>query len=36
VEGEVGGGTFTNKEGVKRNMTEIVANELFVFHQKAA
>jgi single-strand DNA-binding protein len=36
IDGKLFNRTFTNKEGVKRNMTEIVANELFVFHQKAA
>ncbi len=36
IDGKLFNRSFTNKEGVKRNMTEIVANELFVFHQKAA
>jgi len=36
VEGRMFNRSYTNKEGVKRNLTEIVANELFIFHQKAA
>jgi len=36
VDGKLFNRSFTNKEGIKRNTTEIVANELFVFHQKAA
>lgn len=35
IDGKLFNRTFTNKEGLKRNMTEIVANELFVFHYKA-
>ncbi len=36
VDGKLFNRSFTNREGIKRNTTEIVANELFVFHQKAA
>lgn len=36
VDGKLFNRVYTNKEGVKRSLTEIVANELFVFHQKAA
>ena len=36
VEGKLFNRSYTDKEGAKRNLTEIVANELFVFHQKAA
>jgi len=36
VDGKLFNRSFTNKEGVKCNSTEIIANELFVFYQKAA
>ncbi len=36
VDGKLFNRSFTNKEGVKRSSTEIVANELFVISQKAA
>lgn len=36
IDGKLFNRTFTNKEGVKRNITEIVASEFFVDIQKAA
>ena len=36
IDGKLFNRSFTNKEGLKRNITEIVANELFVYVQKAA
>jgi single-strand DNA-binding protein len=34
VDGKLFNRSYTSKEGVKRNSTEIVANELFVFHKQ--
>ena len=36
IDGKLFNRSFTNKEGLKRNITEIVANELFVYVQKEA
>jgi len=36
IDGKLLNRTYTDKEGVKRTVTEIVANELFVSYQKAA
>lgn len=36
IDGKLLNRLFTNKEGVKKNSTEIVANELFVASQKVA
>lgn len=36
VDGKLLNRSFTNKEGQKKSVTEIVANELMVFQQKAA
>ena len=36
VDGRLQKRSYTNKEGVKRSSTEVVANELFVMQQKAA
>lgn len=36
VDGKLFNRSYTNKEGVKRNSTEIVANELFVFSKQIA
>lgn len=35
VDGKLFNRSYINKEGVKRSNTEIVANELFVFHKQA-
>jgi single-strand DNA-binding protein len=35
VDGKLFKRSYTNKEGVKHSTTEIVANELFVFHKQA-
>jgi single-strand DNA-binding protein len=34
VDGKLSNRSYTNKEGVKRTSTEVVANELFVFHRQ--
>src|SRR5688572_29969231 len=34
VDGKLFNRSYTNKEGVKRSSTEIVANELFIFHKQ--
>ena len=36
VDGKLFNRKYTNKEGVKRSNTEIIANELFVFHNQVA
>ncbi len=36
VDGKLFNRSYTNKEGLKRSSTEIVANELFVLQRKAA
>lgn len=36
VDGRLFNRSYTNKEGIKRSSTEIVASELFVMQQKAA
>lgn len=36
IDGKLFNRRFTNKEGLKRSVTEVVANELFVYVQKAA
>jgi len=36
VDGKLFNRSYTNKDGIKRSTTEIVANELFVTQQKAA
>ncbi|MCC6371119.1 MAG: single-stranded DNA-binding protein [Bacteroidia bacterium] len=36
VDGKLFNRSYTNKEGVKRTSTEIVANELLVFQKRAA
>ncbi len=36
IDGKLLNRDYTSKDGVKRNVTEIVANELFVSYQKAA
>jgi single-strand DNA-binding protein len=36
IDGKLFNRTYTSKEGVKRNVTEIIANELFVYFQKSA
>lgn len=35
VDGKLFNRSYTNKEGLKRSSTEIVANELFIFHQQS-
>lgn len=35
VDGKLFNRSYTNKEGVKRSSTEIVANELFIFHKQS-
>jgi single-strand DNA-binding protein len=35
IDGKLFNRSYTNKEGVKRSSTEVVANELFVFHKQA-
>src|SRR5437868_1493345 len=34
IDGKLFNRSYVNKEGVKRSSTEIVANELFVFHKQ--
>jgi single-strand DNA-binding protein len=36
IDGKLFNRSYTNKEGIKRTLTEIVANELFVFHKQVA
>jgi len=36
VDGKLFKRSYTGKDGIKRNSTEIIANELFVFQQHAA
>ena len=35
VDGKLFNRSYTNKEGLKRSSTEIVANELFIFHKQS-
>jgi single-strand DNA-binding protein len=36
VDGKLVNRSYTNKEGEERNTTEVVANELFVYHKQSA